>query len=621
MRRYSNNVFVALLIILLISTSPSGHAQSERIPLDPPVLMPNGSEFLKWENTTSYSKTYVVNQKHPSASDENSGTEEQPFKTINRAAQVVKAGERVLIRSGVYREKVVPQYGGTAPDAMISYEAGPDEEVIIKGSRVLDPRWTRSLNPTQFSEKLWMITLPDSIFSEKSPFKIQNAGAEDIEIMPWAAEWKGRIPYTLPRGMVFQDGKRLVQLACYEDLVRVPGSYWVDSTGTVIHVHAFGTENPNESTMEVTVQQHFLKPDKTYLSYIQVKGIYFQHAGNGFPRTGVGALFTKGGHHWIIEENRFNGINSVAIEIGALLEETPDRTVMRKRFGEIENHPGQTIVRNNEVSDCGTGGIQGMVNRNVLVEKNHLHHIGWQDVERYWECAAIKLLLCNGVLVQQNLIHDCEAGNGIWLDWDNHNCRITKNVVYDLRMWGNGALFIEASQVLNLIDHNIVWNIQGGAIYCGDTDSLLIAHNLIGPCTKSSILMEVNTDRTLNGRKLTSRHHRVMNNIFYETPQISIEDPDNYSDLNLFSNDYKLPDAQNNKWDLHSKRHHLKMSLNRENLKLQIESDSPLPLHALDSFFIRDFSNSKRVESAYPGPFEKPLNHKMIIDIDPRYSQ
>jgi alpha-N-arabinofuranosidase len=287
-----------LCVMLLFVAASWAQAQPvESISLDPPVFLPDGSEFMTWQNMTLFTKTYWVDRHNPQASDDNPGTAEAPFLTINRAAQVVKAGERVLIRSGEYREQVTPRFGGEGPDKMISYEPAPGARVIIKGSRVVPTEWKPSRNPGQFSEKLWMTTLPQSLFEGDNPFQIENASAADIEIMPWAQEWTGRVPYTLKRGLVFQDDRRLAQLAVYEDLPRVPGSYWVAPDGLTLHIHPFEQTNPNEAVMEVTTQQHLFKPDVTDLGYIRIKGLTFTHVGNGLPRTGVGAIFAFGGHH------------------------------------------------------------------------------------------------------------------------------------------------------------------------------------------------------------------------------------------------------------------------------------------------------------------------------------
>jgi hypothetical protein len=516
-------------VLPAVGQSPDG------VSLDPPVYLPDGSEFKTWENTTQFTKTWWVDARLPEASDENPGTAEAPFLTINRAAQVVGPGERIVIREGEYRECVVPRRGGDRPDKMISYEAEPGTRVVIKGSRVVPSEWKPSRNPGQYSEKLWMITLPKSLFEGDNPFAIQNASKEDIEIMPWAAEWAGRAPYTLKRGLVFQGGQRLVQLAVYEDLPRVPDSYWVAPDGLTLHIHPCEGTNPNHTLVEVTTQQHLFKPETTDLGYIRIKGLAFMHAGNGFPRTGVGAIFAMGGHHWIIEDNTVEDIGSVGIEIGTRSLESRDREENRADAERAKKSPGCMIVRNNTVFGCGRGGIQGLEVRKALVERNRIYWCGWQDVERYWETAGIKLLVNESTLVRRNEISDCFAAPAIWLDWDNKNCRITQNFVFDIRLCCNGALFVEASQTPNMIDHNILWDIRGTGIYAGDTDNLIIAHNLIGPCTGPGIHTRVATDRRLNNRLLTSKGNRVVQNIFYTPEPIRFEDKENISENNVFA--------------------------------------------------------------------------------------
>ena len=80
---------------------------------------------------------------------------------------------------------------------MISYEAARGAQVIVKGSRVLKPKWTESNRDGVLSSaKLWMIPFPDDYFETDNPFLIENASKEDIDIMPWASQWAGKLPYT-----------------------------------------------------------------------------------------------------------------------------------------------------------------------------------------------------------------------------------------------------------------------------------------------------------------------------------------------------------------------------------------------------------------------------------------
>jgi hypothetical protein len=77
--------------------------------------------------------TYEVAQRHPQASDEAPGTAERPWKTIDRAAAVVGPGDVVVIRGGVYRERVLVKASGTT-EAPIRFEAAPGEHVLLTGA-------------------------------------------------------------------------------------------------------------------------------------------------------------------------------------------------------------------------------------------------------------------------------------------------------------------------------------------------------------------------------------------------------------------------------------------------------------------------------------------------------
>ena len=97
-----------LSLLLLSIAAAAAAADVQYVPLDPPVMLPDGSSFLTWSDQTRYTRTIHVSGNDPAASDENPGTAERPLRTINRAAELVRPGERVLIHSGVYREMVQP---------------------------------------------------------------------------------------------------------------------------------------------------------------------------------------------------------------------------------------------------------------------------------------------------------------------------------------------------------------------------------------------------------------------------------------------------------------------------------------------------------------------------------
>lgn len=549
------------------------------------MFLPDGKSFRYWEDSTSYSKTYFVSQTHPEASDKNDGTKDSPFRTISKAAQVLQPGEKVIVNSGIYRETVSPAKGGNNAGEMILYEAAPGAKVIVTGAEILNSEWevSKAPNGLPFSFKLWQTELPEFIFEdENNPFATPNASDEEIDLMPWAAKWKGKIPYTLPRGMVFQNDQRLMQMAAYEDLVKIPGSFWVDSNGKTIHIHPFENANPNNEKIEVTARQQLFKPERVGTSYIHLQGIQFEKAGNGFPRVGVGAVYVNGGNHWIIEDNTVRQCNSVGIEIGARVKEK--RASSGSENQRVENHPGGFVVRNNLVFDCGTGGVQGHSNLNTLVIDNHIFDIGWQDVERYWECAGIKLLVDINTIVRDNIIHNVQGACAIWLDWNVRNSRISGNVIYDIAPNANGAVFVEASQVPNLIDNNFLWNVESVGVSLYDTDSTIVTNNFFGH-TKQAISSRVNTNRTLNGRPLTSKNNRIVRNIFYHVEKESvIENENNVYDYNLFAfkEHNRLIEWRLKGWGHNSIQVPLEACFNKKKLEFTMQSEEAFPLMNLD---------------------------------------
>ena len=579
------------------------------------ACLPDGTLFGIWKDRTDYGKAYYVDQQHPEAADENPGSEDAPFLTIQRAAEVVAPGEKVLIKTGIYREWIRPRRGGTGMDGMISFEAAPGARAIISGSRVLEGRWELSRWPARISVNSWMTRLPEEFFTGDHPFAQVNTTEEDFEIMRWARAVRGKVPHTLRRAMVFQNGRRLTQLSCYGDMHRVPGSFWVDAGEQRLHVNPFGRSHPDTQQFEVTERQYLFKPMLNGMGFLRIKGLTFEHAGNGFVRSGNGAVNTWGGHHWIIEANTVRQINAVGVEIGAWTDEHVDRGPVE----ELEERTGDHIVRGNHVHDCGTGGIQGTVVARSLVAGNHIHDCGWQEAEPYWETAGIKILYTNSALVQGNHIHHCYAAPGIWIDFMNRNTRVCRNLVHHISSY-HGGIFFEASNAPNLIDNNIVHQVNGSGIYQHDCDLLLIAHNLVFDCSTAGIRMLKNKDRDRVG---LGKNNRVINNIVAECAvPVDYFDSENSSDHNIFAGldeSFDLEAWRARGLDRSSRVANIEISVDPAERSMawsaRTDEDLRVPRHELLSsdFFGRPHPEGKEVS---PGPFTEgwtPTTRRLLV--------
>lgn len=80
-------------------------------------------------------KVYYVST---TGSDSNEGSLELPWRTIQYAADQLKAGETVLVRGGTYEESITIKSSGSASAGYITFQAYPGEQPIIDGSNLSD---------------------------------------------------------------------------------------------------------------------------------------------------------------------------------------------------------------------------------------------------------------------------------------------------------------------------------------------------------------------------------------------------------------------------------------------------------------------------------------------------
>jgi hypothetical protein len=92
--------------------------------------------------------------------------------------------------------------------------------------------------------------------------------------------------------------------------------FWVEHQGNVVHLRV-PTANLASAKIEITTREQAFAPRRAGLGFIRIKGITFQHAGNGFPPPQHGLVSTNGGHHWIIEGNTIEWANGMGLDIGS----------------------------------------------------------------------------------------------------------------------------------------------------------------------------------------------------------------------------------------------------------------------------------------------------------------
>ena len=526
---------------------------------DETTRLPNGDYFFFWEKEPVITRELHVDCAFPNASDENDGSAEHPFKTINAAAAIADAGTRVLIHAGIYRECVRPLRGGTDPEHLVIYEAAGDGEVIISASEIVTEFVRSEDYSTGIPEEneqpvLWECDFPEDLFRGYNPFGVISALHERMCLSA-----TDMTPYLLRRGMIFIDGKPLVQQETYRQMAALENSYWVEEDGMSVHFHLPGNDDPRNHSVEVTVREQCFTPKKQFLAYIKVKGLTFAHAANGGPVPHRGALSANRGNHFIVEDCTVDWANGLGFDFGNM-------AFGYKRLpGQIIGH---SVVRRCRLFNCGVCGITGTGVKNMLIEDNLIQGTGWQHMEESWEAGALKFHECENTLFRRNIFRDSFCCAGVWLDCGNRNDRFTQNLFLNIRS-PHGMIYMECNRGgENLIDNNIFWGsryyvppkaqdktypsmdtstwdvifdpdgtssiaheVFAEGIHGDGTDDLHIANNFFGEIDKVGYSQTVVQFRMSEGRGGTSRNSIVKNNVFYDCRKAAIRLPNRDNDI------------------------------------------------------------------------------------------
>ncbi|MDD5673775.1 MAG: right-handed parallel beta-helix repeat-containing protein [Chitinivibrionales bacterium] len=422
--------------------------------------------LLIWAGAISiYASNYHVAK---TGSDLNSGTPGAPYLTINKAAAIARPGDSVIIHAGEYREQVQPLNGGTGENARITYCNAPGEKAIIKGSERITT-WVSQ------DSGIWKVDLDNSFFKGFNPFTTTvNCG-----IWMTYGQWHHC-------GDVFLNGGKLIEWKLPGDVRAHQNSWCTGTSGSTTSIWAnFGAINPNTALTEINVREMCFAPQNVGTSYITVSGLTFMQAATpwGGPDCGdqVGAVCTKTGSHWIIENCLVSDARCCGISIG-------------RWTGGVETiNSGHHIIRNNVIRHCGQAGIVGcQFNIGSLIMGNLVENINnyipgyeWTHEFGGWEDAGIKLHFAVDVTIKNNLIRevgDAGAGYGIWMDWSWQNARVTGNVfVMNSEPGGERPqVYIEEGFGPHLIDNNVF---IGGGVEQLSSQAAVCVHNLFYNCS------------------------------------------------------------------------------------------------------------------------------------------
>ncbi len=380
--------------------------------------------------------------------DSSIGSKDEPFKTISTAANIALPGDTITVHEGIYREQVNPPRGGESESLRIVYRAGKGENVIIKGSEVIQG-WKKQNNG------IWLVTIANSFFGDYNPYK-------DVISGDWFKS-KGRIHHT---GEVYLNGEALFEEVLLENVRANSLSWYCKVNEKETHIWAnFGELKPKLEIIEVNVRPACFYPNKPGRNYITVSGFVMRHAASQWaPPTAeqkalIGTHWSKG---WVIENNIISDSKCVGLTLGKYGDKHNNSsgnsaggyvgTIKRAlKNGWSKDSIGSHIVRNNTIYNCGAAGICGSLGGVFSqIIGNHIYNINIDKPFTGYEMAGIKFHAPIDMLIKNNHIH--HTSRGIWLDWMTQGTRVTSNLLYDN---GRQDLYIEVNHGPFIVDNNI----------------------------------------------------------------------------------------------------------------------------------------------------------------------
>lgn len=405
---------------------------------------------------------YFVSQQNTKASDENSGTQDEPFMTIGKAISVVKEGDSIVVHKGMYRERVQLPKGQLNSPISIEVavdENGKYEEVVITGADVISD-WERYEDGNIWLHKPW----------------------EHVWI-GWNENMSHGAPPPVGRSeQVIVDGKLLTPVLSIDEMK--PGTFFADpKDNKALYIRLENDDSPDKHIVEASVRDILISlPD-----YTHARGLIFRYAAN---RAQQGAVDISG-KRALMEDCIVEWTNGSGIRIRG------ENSILRR-----------TISRYNGQMGMGGGG------RNVLIEECSFENNNVKGFPAVWEAGGFKIAKSWGVKIER-----CKAvgnhGPGMWFDIDNFAGEIRQCYLADN---DNSGIFIEISGDFLITDNlcvnngNVKGDWAGAGICIGESRDCYIAFNT---CVDNQygISIRGQVPRSLGEKIFKDRGVTIRNNI------------------------------------------------------------------------------------------------------------
>ena len=351
--------------------------------------------------------------------DSNPGTAGAPWRTIQHAADTVRAGSTVYVRGGTYEELVSMKASGNASDGFITFRSYPDETAVLDASHLT------------LSGRTGVLTIQDKSYVRIVGFEIRNFRTAEHRLAPL--------------------GINIIGAGSHIELLK----------NNVHHIenNFEGRDGPGRGGNAFGIAVYGTNP-KTPITDLVIDGNEVHHL-----KTGSSESLVVNGNvtNFRITRNVVHDNNNIGIDVIGFERTAPDPAVDQARDGIVSGNlvynitsRGNPAYRDDESSD----GIYVDGGTRILIEQNVIHNVdfGIELASEHKDRAT------SYITARNNLIYHCHTA-GVSIGGyaaergRTEHSTVVNNTLYenDTSATGSGEFQMQWNMADNVFENNIVY--------------------------------------------------------------------------------------------------------------------------------------------------------------------
>ena len=351
--------------------------------------------------------------------DSNSGTQSSPWRTVQHAADTVRAGSTVHVRGGVYEELVNIKASGNATDGYITFRSYPGETAVLDAEHFVP------------NGRSGVLTIDNKSYVRIEGFEIRNYRTAEHRLTPLGISVIGAGSHI-----------ELLKNNVHHIEQNFNGRDAPGRGGNGFGIAVYGTDA------------------KTPISELVIDGNEVHHL-----KTGSSESLVVNGNvtNFRITHNVVHDNNNIGIDVIGFERTAPDPAVDQARDGVVSGNLVYNITsRGNPAygNDQNSDGIYVDGGSRILIEQNVIH-----DVDFGIELASEHKDRATGyVIARNNLIYYCHTAGvsiGGYAPERGHteHCTVVNNTLYenDRSGTGSGEFQMQWNMTDNIFANNIVY--------------------------------------------------------------------------------------------------------------------------------------------------------------------